>query len=277
MSGSSRAFLLRPKWLAFHLLVFVGIAAMIWLAFWQLRRLDARREFNATVTQRVQEPAVPLDDLLPAVSNDPRSVEWRQVTVSGRYLTDQVIWFNRSQGGVLGDDLLTPLVSDDTTIVVNRGFVPLDQPQPAPPTGDVEILGRIRVPAARALGELTDAGTSGPVTEVRRVDLSLLDQQIPGDIAPVYLDLIASVPKLTAADPTPVTLPELDEGPHLSYAMQWFIFSAAVFAGWILAMRRSIAARRQAAEAATVTDAGDGPTSSDSPPSVDAASTTTTT
>ena len=57
-------FLFTPKWLAFHLLVVVAIVTMVNLGFWQLRRLDERKEFNATVEARYDEPPVPLDALL---------------------------------------------------------------------------------------------------------------------------------------------------------------------------------------------------------------------
>ncbi len=280
MSGSNLTFLLRPKWLAFHVLVIAAVALMIWLGFWQLRRLDARQEFNATVTERIDQPPVPFDTLLTDAVTDPRSVEWRQVTVSGDYLPEQILWFNRTQDGLAGDNVLTALVGDDdTTVVVNRGFVALGAPTPPAPTGSVDVLGRIRVPPGRQLGELTDSA-DGPVTEVRRVDLDLLDAQLPGELAPVYLDLIGSVPNVTASDPVPVPPPTLDEGPHLSYAVQWFIFATAVAIGWVLAVRRSIAThRRRAAADVTgldVTDAADGRTSADSPTSTDGASTTTT-
>jgi len=278
MSGSNLRFLLRPKWLAFHLLVFGSVALIIWLGFWQLRRLDARQEFNATVTERIDQPPVPFDTLLDDAVADPGSVEWRQVTLSGDFLADQILWFNRTQDGVAGDNVLTALVGDDgTTVVVNRGFVALGQPTPAAPAGPIDVLGRMRVPPGRQLGELTDSA-DGPVTEVRRVDLELLDEQLPGELAPVYVDLIGSVPNVTPADPLPVPPPTLDEGPHLSYAVQWFIFAAAVLVGWVLAVRRSIATRRRRANepAASVTDATNERTPTDSPTPADAASTTTT-
>jgi len=275
MSGSNLTFLLRPKWLAFHVLVFVSVALMVWLGFWQLRRLDARQEFNATVTERIDQPPVPFDTLLDDAVTDPRSVEWRQVTVSGEYVPDQILWFNRTQDGIAGDNVLTALIGDDgATVVVNRGFVTLGAP-----TGSIDVLGRIRVPPGRQLGELTDSA-DGPVTEVRRVDLDLLDAQLPGVLAPVYLDLIGSVPNVTPTDPVPVPPPTLDEGPHLSYAVQWFIFATAVLIGWVLAIRRSIATHRRRAAAGAagveVTDATDERTRADSPTSADAASTTTT-
>jgi cytochrome oxidase assembly protein ShyY1 len=237
-------FLLAPKWLAFHLVVLVAIVAMVWLGFWQLRRLDERQAFNATVEARIDEPPVSLDEL---PLDDPAALEWRQVTFEGDWLGEQIVWFNRSQDGVAGDNLLAPLAGSSTTVIVNRGFVALGDPAPPAPTGAVEVLGRVRVPAGRQLGELTDAA-DGPLTEVRRIDLERLDAQIPGDLAPVYLDLIGSIPNVTAADPVPVPPPVLGEGPHLSYAMQWFIFAAAVATGWALAVRRSMATRRRAAE-----------------------------
>jgi cytochrome oxidase assembly protein ShyY1 len=274
-------FLLRPKWIAFHVLVLVSALLMIRLGFWQLDRLEQRKDFNSTVTERIDQAPVPFGELLDELSADPKSVEWRQVTLSGTWLPDQITWFNRSQEGIAGDNVLTALANEDSTVIVNRGFVPLGSPLPEPTTGDVQVLGRIRVPQARQLGELTDSA-DGPVTEVRRVDLDLLDQQVPGDLAPVYVDLIGSVPNITADDPVPVPPPTLDEGPHLSYAVQWFIFAAAVLLGWVLAVRRSIASHRKAAAkaskaAAAITDEAAAPAGADSPPSVDAASATTTT
>lgn len=248
-------FLLRPKWIAFHLLVFGSIALMIWLAFWQLDRLHERRAFNDLVTEQIEQPPAPLDVLLAEAGDDPTAIEWRQVLVSGTYLPDQVVWFNRSQGGIAGDNVLSALVTDaNSTVVVNRGFVMLGTDVEAPPAIETEILARVRVPAERQRGELTDANDSDePVTEVRRIDLGQLSAQLPGEVAPVYLDLIDAIPALGPNDPVPLPAPTLDEGPHLSYAAQWFIFAACVLIGWVLAVRRSIRSHRRAAVTATAT------------------------
>lgn len=252
MSRSRYGFLVRPKWIGFHLLVFGSIALMIGLGFWQLDRLDERRAFNEVVQARIERPPVQLDDLLAGGVDDPDALEWRQVTVTGEWLDDQVLWFNRSQDGIAGDNVLTALRTGDadaTTVVVNRGFIPLGIDTPPAPDGTVDVLARIRTPAERQLGELTD-GTDGPVTEVRRVDLGQLAAQLPGEVPPFYLDLIATVPEVTAADPTPVPPPAINEGPHLSYAVQWFIFSFCVLVGWVFAVRHSLRSRAGAADAA---------------------------
>lgn len=265
MYGSGLSFLLRPKWLGFHLLVFGSIAVMLWLASWQLDRLDERRAFNDTVAERIEQPPVPLDELLADTdvdgSPDPEQAEWRQVIVTGTYLPDQILWFNRSQDGVAGDNVLTPLVTDDgTTVLVNRGFVLLGVDVPPAPSGPVEILARVREPQERQRGELTDADDAAEaVTEVRRIDLDQLAAQLPAPVAPVYLDLIDAVPSIAPTDPIQVPAPTLDEGPHLSYAVQWLIFATCVLIGWVLAIRRSIRTRRRRAnDTAPTGDAGVG-------------------
>jgi cytochrome oxidase assembly protein ShyY1 len=255
--------------------VFGSIALMIWLAFWQLDRLDQRRAFNDLVAEQIDQPPTPLDQLLAEAGDDPESIEWRQTIVTGQYLPDQILWFNRSQDGIAGDNVLTALVTEnDTTVVVNRGFVPLGVDVPAAPTVETELLARVRVPQERQRGELTDTSNAGAaVTEVRRIDLGQLSAQLPGEVAPVYLDLIDAIPPIGPDDPVPVPAPTLDEGPHLSYAAQWFIFAVCVLVGWVLAVRRSIRSRQRAA----VTAAADAPATPDSDPPADvvAASSTT--
>ena len=159
-------------------------------------------------------------------------------------------------------------------MVVNRGFVPLGVDVPAPPTGDIQLLARVRVTQERQRGELTDAtGTDEPVTEVRRVDLGQLAAQLPGEVAPVYLDLIDSIPAVEPSDPVPIPAPALDEGPHLSYAAQWFIFAVCVSIGWVLAVRRSIRTNRR--NVVTAGSGGQELPGSDRPDDVAAASPTT--
>ena len=66
-------FLLRPRWIAFTVVVVTAIVVMVNLGFWQLRRLDERRAFNDAVAARIDQTAVDLDELVPpdaAVGDD---------------------------------------------------------------------------------------------------------------------------------------------------------------------------------------------------------------
>lgn len=241
-------FLLRPRWIAFHLVVVVGIVVMVNLGFWQLDRLAERRDFNDRVLERTEQSPLPLGTLLADPGISPDAAEWSPVVVTGTYLPEQIVEFNQSQNGRAGENVLSALVTDDgTTVVVNRGFIALGTDVPPAPTGPVEVLGLVRTSEERSRGELTD-DTAGPITEVRRVDLPLIAAQLPGEVAPVYLQLVDSDPPATSTDPAPVVRPELGDGPHLSYAVQWFIFAACVAIGWVLAVRRSASRRRRGVE-----------------------------
>jgi cytochrome oxidase assembly protein ShyY1 len=238
-------FLLRPRWIAFHLLVIAAIVAMINLGFWQLRRLDERQAFNDRVRDRVELAPAPLDDVLAAAGGDPAAVEWRSVEAGGTYLPDeQVVIVNRSQGGRAGDHVAVPLELDDgRLLIVDRGFVPLGADDvPPPPAGEVTVVGRVRPSQERRRGQLSDP--EGERREFQRIDLDRLAGQLPAPVVPVYVELVSSEPA-EGALPEPALVPELSEGPHLSYAVQWFIFSVCVAVGWVLAVRRSAQLRRR--------------------------------
>jgi cytochrome oxidase assembly protein ShyY1 len=239
-------FLFTPRWLGFHLLVIVVIVTMVNLGFWQLRRLDERKAFNATLSERIDEAPAPLDDVLTA-GTDPDSVEWRSVTARGTYLPDeQFLVVNRSQDGIGGTMVVTPLqLADGRLLLVERGFTPGTTPPAPAPGGTVDVVGRLRPSEQRRTGQLSDP-KEGALREAQRLDIARLTPQLSGPPVPMFIELTASRPAEPKPYPAPVTLPELTNGPHLSYAVQWFVFSVAVVIGWVLAVRKSLRTRRGA-------------------------------
>jgi cytochrome oxidase assembly protein ShyY1 len=233
--GSNYRFLVSPKWIAFHLLVVIVVVAMVNLAFWQLRRLDERREFNARVSTNESQPPASLDALRAELSN-PSAVEWRPVRVTGTFVPDhEFLVVNRSQNGDVGRNVVDALQLDDgSLLLVNRGFVPDADEVPSVPRGPVEVQGRLRDSERRATGQPADEST-GVLTEIRRIDIDVLSKQFDASVLPMYIEQLNSAPPLQ-----PIVAPTLDEGPHLSYTIQWFVFSACVIVGWVLAVRRSI-------------------------------------
>jgi cytochrome oxidase assembly protein ShyY1 len=231
-------FLLRPRWLAFTVLCILAVVAMVQLGSWQLHRLDERREFNAEVRSNLARPVEPLDAVLTADA-ERTALEWRRVRLRGTYLADEtVLVVNRSQGGRPGRNAVTPLRLDDGRLVlVNRGFVVSSDEVPDPPAGEVEVTGLLRDSEVRHRGQPEDAA-GVDLIEIRRIDIDKLAPQLPGETVGMYIERSTSEPAEAATVQT-VVLPELDEGPHLSYSVQWFAFSACVVVGWALAVRRS--------------------------------------
>jgi len=130
-------FLVRPKWIATHLLVIALVLVMVNLGKWQLDRHNERKKFNATLVQRFDAPIQPLDELLQ--NSKPEDIEWMPTAVSGTYIQgEDISLVNVSQNGMAGYDAITPmLLNDGTVVLVNRGFLPLASEFPPAPTGEV--------------------------------------------------------------------------------------------------------------------------------------------
>lgn len=237
-------FLLRPWWLLSHLFVLALVVAMVNLGFWQLRRLDEKRERNDLIEARQELPMVPVEDLV-APGDDDAAVDdarFRRVAAEGVYDDGStVVVRNRSQDGIAGAWLVTPLdLEGGGRVGVLRGFVSFAADgsvvEPAAPTGDVRVEGLV-------------------------VDPDSFDGTAPQDLAPLLgeedvapglvLAEASTPPEPSGADDTTadagsilaVPPPELNEGPHLGYAAQWFIFSAIAVIGYPLVLRRVVARR----------------------------------
>ncbi len=232
-------FLLKPRWIAVHLLVLVLMVTMVNLGLWQVRRLHERQHFNRTVSERLAAPVTSDDEAL-AAATDERPWEWRRVSVTGTYVDHPPIEVvNRSVDGQQGRQILGAVrTAGGTVVVIDRGFLPVTVAIPPAPTGSVTVVGRVRTSEVRHLGQNTD-DPNAVLTQVRRVDLRVVGRQFAPTVAPVYLQALQTDPP-DAAALAPMPLPDLtDEGPHLSYAIQWFIFTACAAVGWVLAVRRS--------------------------------------
>lgn len=249
-------FALRPAWIVSHLFVLLLIVTMINLGFWQLRRLDQRKEFNATVREHAAAEPVTGSQLVRASdgANDVAAVEWRRVTVRGAYRRDDVLVANRALDGEPGYWIVTPLVTVDSgTVAVVRGFVTraLVTTGPVPGTAassePVEVTGFVRVPGTSARFATDTA--NGELTQTNKVDVRALGQRWGVTLAPYWVQLSEQQPPQQGDALRPVPRPKLDNGPHLSYAIQWFIFSAIGIVGYPLILRRNAHGRsREAAK-----------------------------
>ena len=234
-----------PKMIGLHAFTILLVVVMVNLGFWQLRRHDERVTFNESVRARSQEAPRSVDALLALPDRSPADLEWYLVNVTGRYLVgEDLLAVNLSQDGRAGVDPIGALQLDDGRILlVNRGFIPLTQAVPSAPTGTVNVLGRVRATQERRRGELSDP-VSGELREVQRIDVPRIAQQLPGPVLPFYVDLLSSDPP-DSPTLSRIAEPTLTIGPHLSYTVQWFVFSACAVAAWGFIVRRALAAAHQ--------------------------------
>ena len=239
-------FALRPKWILSHVFVLFMVVLFINLGFWQLSRLQEKKDRNARVQERTAEAVVDAGSLAEPGDFDRASgLEFRRATATGTYLADQEVLVRaRSRDSAPGSWILTPLeLSDGTALVVNRGWIPNNgafESVPAryrPPTGSVTVTGLVRKTETRGSFGPTDPPT-GTLENLARADVGRLDRQVDEDLLPFVLQLQTQDPAVRSTDPRPVPAPELDEGPHLSYAMQWFTFALLTVVVYPLILRR---------------------------------------
>lgn len=239
-------FLRSPRWVVGHVLVLVTVVTFVNLGMWQLGRLEERRSHNALLSDRMAQPAIDLA----AAAADPDATAYRVVTASGTYLHEhEVLLSTRSHSGQPGHHVLTPLRADDgTTVVIDRGWVPLDWDDPpveqaAPPPGQVTVEGLLFPgSSARRSGALD--GRGGELQFVSDVDLGVLEDATGLDLHPLYVLAREQQPP-QAEFPRVAAARALTEGSHLSYAMQWFLFAGVVLVGYPLLLRRTARDERE--------------------------------
>jgi surfeit locus 1 family protein len=205
------------------------------LGVWQLHRLSERRARNAALAARLKTAPVPVAQLPP----DSAGAHWRRAFVRGSYDFDhEIVLSGRTHSGSPGVQILTPLHPDGggPAVLVNRGWVY------SPDAASVDLGKWDEPPHATVSGYAEDFVKGGrgvarlPSHENTwtRLDARELSAAFPFPIAPYYLVALDTLPQSGPANgntPVRLDLPVMDDGPHLSYAVQWFTFAAVALIG----------------------------------------------
>jgi len=203
-------------------------AAAIGLGRWQLRRLRDRRASNAILAAAGERPPIELTG--PQRQNTPID-SGRRVIAEGQFEPDdQIVLRGRVQNDGPGLQVVTPFVLGDSSVLwVLRGFVASPDAVTPPDTIRAPASGIVRI-AGLALAIPVTSDSGAPLrhngqTTWKRLDRATL-ARLRSKSLPVYL--------LLAGDSTgpgrlaTILPPVLGDGPHLSYAIQWFGIALAV-------------------------------------------------
>jgi cytochrome oxidase assembly protein ShyY1 len=225
-------FLVSRRWIAFALVV-VFLAWVAWrLGEWQFHRLADRQERNDIIQRNEKAGADPVDEVLapgrPVAAED----EWRIVEATGSYaVEDTVIVRYRTRDGASGVDVVVPLeLEDGTSLLVDRGWFATENrgastaDVPQPPAGEVDVTGWVRRDAEGDSTEVTDQST-------RAVDSTRIAEALDREVLGGWVDLRSESPE-PETPLVPVELPELDNGPHFFYGLQWWFFGALAIFGF---------------------------------------------
>ncbi len=235
------------RWILATLLVVIGVGVNVRLGIWQLDRLEQRRLFNARVLAQVDQPLLVLEG--EALKADLASMEYRSVVVVGEYdHAHEVALRNQTWENQMGVQLLTPLriQGSDKYVLVNRGWVPdndfvYDGWDEYNEPGMVEVHGILRAPQSKPdFGQRRDqipASGEPPLRAWYFANVDAITAQLPYPLLSAYVQQApspewAGLPHRTQPDL------EITEGPHMSYAIQWFTFASILGIGYPFFIRR---------------------------------------
>ena len=210
------------------------IILCLWAAQWQYHRGVDRHARNSVIEERIAKPPLGLSEVEGALED----YEWQMITTNGRFdSSKQILLRNRYNEGKYGYEVLTLFTSDDSqNFWVDRGWVEAGAtattaPVVTPvPDGQVSIKGRLRLDSSLPRGSFFALPGKGQ-------DLvSELNAQSQLNTEKFYVDLLSgSEVELTPA--VSAQLPELSDGPHMAYALQWIFFGGLAIYGRILIRR----------------------------------------
>ena len=218
---------LRPASLGLLALALALAAAFAALGNWQLERSRTHAEPART------EQVVPLVQVLAPSSTFTGRANGQRVATSGTYRPqDQLLVADRPLGGEPGSWLVTALavqVDGGTALLpVLRGWLPEGAAPPEPPTGVVELTGRLQ-PGEPPRGY-------APGQELRALSSADLVNAWDGPLYTGYLALEEAASPLSVV-PTSGPAGDLDLR-NVSYALQWWLFAAFAVLVWAHLVRQ---------------------------------------
>lgn len=229
------------RWVGYLSVAIVFAVVCGFLSNWQVNRLHEKEQIQALVDNNWSADPVPLETVVPERDSFDDANEYQPVTMTGVYVVDeQVLVRNRPRSGKPGFEVITPLKLESGSIfMVDRGWVPTGNEQdlpdsvPTPPTGTVTVTARVKP------GEPVLPGRGASTGQIATIHLPDLASRVSGEsYTGAYGLLISESPAPAETAPLPAFEPEVNEGLHASYAIQWVIFALLAFAFLAYAVRQ---------------------------------------
>ncbi len=234
----SWAFLLTRRWVGFALVVTLLAYLAWWLGEWQFSRLDDRHQRNAIFERNIDADPTPVADVLPNQGDLAAKDEWRRVSAKGVYDPSQtVIVRYQTRKSSSGVDVVVPLrLTTGETVIVDRGWLLSDNTGtavsdiPDPPGGEVTLTGWVRRNADGASTDVTKPSATAPAS-TRAISSATISERLDLPLLRGFVILEEESP--APADPLlAAELPDVGNGPHFFYGLQWWFFGALAVGGF---------------------------------------------
>jgi len=214
-----------------------ALALLIGLGVWQLQRLEWKNARIAEMSARMDPPAMALPRPLP---DDLSALRFQRVALTGRYHHDREL-YRRAQPlrNTRGAHIITPMsLEDGRTVLVNRGWVPLDRLDPAE-RPDSQPAGTVTLDAIVRFGGWDGVSWLRPANDPAAnawlwMDLDRMAKAagVPEATTRLYLDAVegANPGQWPLGGQTRVNL----RNAHLNYALTWFALAFGLVVIYVL-------------------------------------------
>lgn len=219
-------------------------------AQWQYNRGVTRHAANTLMVENIEKSKITESALQESSADE---VRWRSITITGTFITasksHELLLRNRYSEGKYGFGIITLFTSTSgKRYWVDRGWIAAGANAQAtpmvPPTNDKEvtIIARVRSEdlSHRIAGSFFALPTSR-TSEQSRLAKWNKDESVASE--PFYFDLI-SASDFALTPKVPAELPELTDGPHMAYALQWLFFAVLAIFGRVLLLRENLRSRK---------------------------------
>lgn len=225
--------MLSRRWLGFAVFVAVLAGVCVRLGIWQLDRLHQRLADNEVIAANLAADPVAVDTV--SGSGEGTDAQWKSVIVTGTYdPTDQFVVKYQTRDSQPGVDVVTPVVTGDGSVVlVDRGWITSRNTTgavadiPAPPTGTVRVTGWWRPDSTAEQSAIVPSDH-----QVRAISSAGVAAVLDPPVQPGYVNMLAQAPSTSASAFAPEPRPQMGQGPHFFYALQWFFFAGLAVFGW---------------------------------------------
>ncbi|ALO09393.1 Cytochrome oxidase biogenesis protein Surf1 [Streptomyces venezuelae] len=240
-------FLTTPRWWGINVFVLLAIPFCVFMGTWQLGKFEDRVDSHQEAEQRPAASslkAAPLATLLPV----DKETSGRSAEARGRF-GEQFLVPERDLDGRTGSYVLTLLKTDGgRSLPVVRGWLPTGAKAPAPPSGEVTVVG--------ALQASENPGTKGahtagglPEDQLGMISAAALVNVVSDDVYDAWITLTDSPAGLTPVPASAAAGTSLDVKAfqNLGYTAEWFVFAGFVLFMWFRLARREAEASRDEA------------------------------
>ncbi|CAM5507001.1 SURF1 family protein [Streptomyces narbonensis] len=240
-------FLRTPRWWGINVFVLLAIPFCVFMGTWQLGKFEDRVDSHQEAEQRPAASslkAAPLATLLPV----DKETSGRSAEARGRF-GEQFLVPQRELDGRPGSYVLTLLKTDGgRSLPVVRGWLPTGATAPAPPSGEVTVVG--------ALQASENPGTKGahtagglPEGQLGMISAAALVNVVNDDVYDAWITLTDSPSGLTPvpAEAAAGTSLDVKAFQNLGYTAEWFVFAGFVLFMWFRLVRREAEASRDEA------------------------------